>query len=155
MSARAANSWQLVFADLALLLFIVALGAMVGAASREDDARSPLSRAAGSLPAPSPQNNSDARAFEIAPSQALVRLDGGADSLGQWLDQQLIDPRATLTLFIDRSPQSSAQAWRAARALDEEARKRGMRARFVIRSAGRDAIYASLGFDEPAQARGR
>lgn len=151
MSARTANTWQLVFADLALLLFIVALGAIVGAADRESEPHG----APDSLPLPSRGADSGARAFEIAPSQALVRLDEDAASLSQWLDSQLIDPRATLTVFIDRSPPSSAQAWRAARALDEEARKRGVRTRFVIRPARRDAIHASLAFDEPAPPRVR
>lgn len=136
---RAGHGWQLILADLALILFLLTLSALPAAeaetsrqlAAREEDTRP--------------------RA-EIAAAQALYRPVAGGPSLGAWLKAQPYDPRATLTIFVIHSPGGEAAAWARAEALAAEARVSGARVRTII-SAGKEAeIYASLAYDtEPTE----
>lgn len=140
--ARSGHGWQLILADLALILFLLTLSALPAAeagtstgnrlAAREEDAR------------PQP---------EIAAAQALFRPVAGGPSLGAWIKAQPYDPRATLTIFAVHPPGAEAAAWARAEALAAEARASGARVRTII-SAGKEAeIYASLAYDaEPAEA---
>jgi hypothetical protein len=137
---RTGHGWQLILADLALILFLLTLSALPAAeaetgrqlVAREEDAR------------PSP---------EIAAAQALFRPVAGGPSLGAWLKAQAVDPRATLTIFAVHAPGQEAAAWARAEALAVEARSTGARVRTII-SAGKEAeVYASLAYDaEPAEA---
>lgn len=126
--ADGSTAWQLVLADLALLLFMATLGGLMAVRGKGE--------------AGLPQ-------VETAPSQALFRSGDGTVTLSQWLKAQPQDPRATLTLFVHYTPQSRAKAWHEARRLEQEALASGHRTRIILRSASTDDIYASLAYDAP------
>lgn len=136
---RGGHGWQLIFADLALILFLLTLSALPAAEAtsgqrladtdaREKDALGPLQP-------------------EVAPSQALFRPVPGGPSLAAWLTAQAPDPRATLTIFATHAAADEAAAWEQAEALAAEARASGARVRTIITSGTADDIYASLAYD--------
>lgn len=124
---RAGTGWQLILADLALILFLLALSA---------------------LPAGEAETGRRALQPEIAPAQALYRLVPEGPSLGEWLAAQAPDPRATLTIFAVHAEGSEAAAWARAQGLASEARARGARVRTIITIGPADDVYASLAYDE-------
>ena len=139
-SPRGGHGWQLIFADLALILFLLTLSALPAAEATsgkrlaDTDARE--NEALGVLKP------------EFAPAQALFRPVPGGPSLAAWLAAQAPDPRATLTIFAAHAPGDEAAAWRRAEALAAEARQAGTRVRTVITAGAGDDLYASLGYDE-------
>jgi len=139
MQSRGGHGWQLIFADLALILFLLTLSALPAAEAtsgqrladtdaREKDALGPLQS-------------------EIAPSQALFRPVPGGPSLAVWLAAQAPDPRATLTIFVTHAAADEATAWDRAEALAGEARASGARVRTIITRGAADDVYASLAYD--------
>lgn len=130
-SRRAQNhssGWQVVLADLALILFLVTLAALAASPESDDSAR---------IAKP-----------EIAASQALYREIEGGPTLAQWLDQRPADPRATLTILGQHTGTDDAMIWDRAEALARQARGRGFRVRVVIGEGEVSDLYASLAYDE-------
>jgi hypothetical protein len=145
-AARSQGSgWQLILADLALILFLVTLSALPltesDAASRGFAARIARDEDIG-RPAPPP---------EIAAAQALYRPVAGGPGLGEWLASQPRDPRATLTVFARHPAGGEAAAWAAARALVSEAQASGVPVRTIITAGNEADLYASLAYDMAAQ----
>lgn len=145
---KGGHSWQLILADLALILFLLTLSALPAAEAetgRQLAARAVQEKAAREAARP--------RA-EIAAAQALFRPVAGGPSLGAWLASQAPDPRATLTIFAVHAPGAEADAWARAEALAAEARASGVQVRTIITAGKREEIYASLAYDaeiaEPA-----
>lgn len=140
-SGRAGHGWQLILADLALILFLLTLSALP--AAEAETGRQLASRAV---------QEKTARDFarpeaEIAAAQALFRPVAGGPGLGQWLAAQAPDPRATLTIFAVYAPGAEADAWARAAMLAKQARAAGAQVRTII-TAGKEAdIYASLAYD--------
>lgn len=144
--ANGGHGWQLIFADLALILFLLTLSALP--AAEAETARGLATRAVQEKTA------RDALQGEVAAAQALFRAVPGGPALGDWLASQAPDPRATLTIFAVHAPGGEAAAWARAEALAAEARARGVRVRTII-SAGRAAdLYASLAYDAPLAEHG-
>jgi hypothetical protein len=146
-AGRSGHGWQLILADLALILFLLTLSALPAAEAetgRQLAARAVQEKTARQATRP------DA---EIAAAQALFRPVEGGPSLGAWLAAQAPDPRATLTIFVVHAPGGEAAAWARAGTLAAEARASGARVRTII-TAGQEAeVYASLAYDaEPAEA---
>jgi hypothetical protein len=138
-SPRGGHGWQLILADLALILFLLTLSALPAAEAtpsrrltdreaRERDVKGPLQP-------------------EIAPAQALYRPLPKGPSLSQWLAAQAPDPRATLTIIAAHRPGGEAAAWDRAQSLAQEARAVGTRVRTIITVGAEDDIYASLAYD--------
>jgi hypothetical protein len=125
------NGWQLLLADLALILFLLTLTALPD----EDAAVAPPELAAAP-PA-------------IAASQALYRPVERGPSLREWLTSQPLDPRATLTIFVRYRGEEEAQAWRRAQQLAREAAASGARIRTIVAPGEISETYASLAFDDP------
>lgn len=140
-AGRVGHGWQLILADLALILFLLTLSALPAAeaeAGRQLAARAVQEKTARDSARPE---------AEIAAAQALFRPVAGGPSLGAWLAMQSPDPRATLTVFAVHAPGGEAEAWARAGALAAEARAAGARVRTII-TAGQEAeIYASLAYD--------
>lgn len=139
--ARGGHAWQLILADLALILFLLTLSALP--AAEAETARGLASRAV---------QEKTARAAveaEVAAAQALFRPVPGGPALGDWLAAQAPDPRATLTIFAVHPPGGEAAAWARAEALASEARARGTRVRTIISAGSSADIYASLAYDTP------
>lgn len=137
---RAGPGWQLILADLALILFLLTLSALPAAeaetgrkladhAAREKDARLPV-------------------APEIAAAQALFRPVSDGPSIGEWLTSQPRDPRATLTIFARYRPGTEAEAWKAAEALASAAQASGVAVRTIITVGDESDLYASLAYDQ-------
>lgn len=133
---RQSNAWQLILADLALILFLVtaaALSAGGGGGGGIED----------------PSHSTDQRTEIIAPAQALYRAGPGLPSLAEWLEQQPSDPRASLTIIAEHSTGQDERAWSDARAMAATAGAMNVRSRVLIREGKTNSVYASLGYDVP------
>ncbi|MCZ8134701.1 MAG: hypothetical protein O9266_00220 [Porphyrobacter sp.] len=140
--ARGAGSgWQLILADLALILFLVTLTALPR--TEADIAASPADRVAPVPPA-----------AEIAAAQALYRPVAGGPSLGEWLASQPRDPRATLTVFARHPAGGETRAWAAARSLAASAEGSGVPVRTIITGGAEADLYASLAYDAALPGQG-
>lgn len=124
--------WQLILADLALILFLLTLSALAG--FPEDGSAQEAADIEAGAPA-------------FAPSQALYRPGPDAPSLGQWLARQERDPRATLTVYARHGGADANAVWSEARALAREARAAGVAVRVVIEKGEETGLHASLGYD--------
>lgn len=133
MIMRSAHGWQLILADLSLILFLVTLTALVSS-SAEDAER------LGSEP-------------YVAPAQALFRQVEGGPNLAEWLSEQAADPRATLTIIAQHGEGERVNVWREAEALARSAETTGVPVRVVISSGASSDVYASLAYDAPDRDR--
>lgn len=122
------SGWQVVLADLALILFLVTLAAL--AAGAHEGKSSPVATP------------------EIAASQALFRPAEDGPTLAAWLDQRQPDPRATLTVVARHADGDEAAVWITAQAMANAARGRGFPVRVVISQGQESDIYASLAYDD-------
>lgn len=136
--ARTTSSWQIILADLALILFLVTAAA--------------LSAGHGIGPGAGARATTDPaiRAAEQAPAQALYRAGPGLPTLAQWLEAQPRDPRAALTIVAEHAPGEEEAAWSDARTMAATAHALGVRSRVIIRESDHSAIHASLAYDQPA-----
>lgn len=136
---RGGHGWQLILADLALILFLLTLSALPAAEAT-----------GGKRLADSHATEKDAKGGlkpEVAPAQALFRPVKGGPSLAMWLAAQAPDPRTTLTIFVSHTAGGEADAWARAGAMATEARASGTRVRTIIMVGGEDDLYASLAYD--------
>jgi hypothetical protein len=137
---RGGHGWQLIFADLALILFLLTLSALPAAEATS-----------GQRLADTDAREKDALGRlqpEVAPAQALFRPVPDGPSLAVWLASQAPDPRATLTIFATHAKGREAAAWTRAEALAAEARASGTRVRTIITAGAADEVYASLAYDQ-------
>ncbi|WP_379922708.1 hypothetical protein [Erythrobacter sp. R86502] len=136
---RAGHGWQLILADLALILFLLALTALPAAETaskqRLADTQARVEDAQGRI------------RTEVAPAQALFRPVPSGPPLREWLAAQGPDPRATLTIFTVHRRGEEAAAWTQAQALAAEARASGARVRTIISVGDQPDLYASLAYD--------
>lgn len=140
--SRGGHGWQLILADLALILFLLTLSALP--ATEPASGRRPADTAArGEEARPDP-------APDIAASQALFRPITGGLGIGEWLGEQAVDPRATLTVFATYREGGEAAAWEAARGLAAKAEATGVRVRTIITAGAERDLYASLAYDTPS-----
>jgi hypothetical protein len=141
-------AWQVILADLALILFLVSLSALPAAgASSVPRLADPAARGAEARGAP--------QAGEVAAAQALYRPLKGGPTLAQWLATQPRDPRATLTIFASHPAGGETAAWEAARSLAAGVRGSGVPVRIIITSGSKPDLYASLAYDwQPEKSRG-
>jgi len=135
MTFRDPTGWQLILADLSLILFLVTISALADASDESEEQ--------GIAP---DQNHGGA---SVAPSQALFRPGPNTPSIEQWLAQQPRDPRATLSVIATHRGGGEQQAWDKAQALARRARETGVVVRVLIQPADRSDLYASLAFDAP------
>ncbi len=137
MIARAAPSWQLLLADLSLILFVATAAALAHA---EEVA---LEAQPGPLASGSPV--------------AVLRGAGDARDLAamaQWLADYRPDPREQLTLTISYTKGTFPAALTRAEALRLVAQAEGQTPRIVLEPAGAPALHASFAFDQtPDMAR--
>ena len=131
MAGAHTQSWQLILADLALILFLVTLVALGAKAAREGSASREVS-----MP-------------QIDQSQALFRPSALGPSLAEWLARQSPDARATLTIFARHSGGDEAAMWERAQALAASARAQGFGVRVMIDEGETSDLYASLAYDAP------
>lgn len=138
--ARGGHGWQLILADLALILFLLSLSALP--AAEAESGRRLAARAVQE------QATRKAAQTEVASAQALFRPVAGGPSLGDWLAAQAPDARATVTVFAFHKPGGEAGAWARAQTLAAEARSAGTQVRTIISVGTADEVYASLAYDQ-------
>lgn len=136
-----AAGWQLILADLALILFLVTLSALPAA-----EAKSGRKLADSAASDRNARGEAQTEAV-IAASQALFRPVAGGPSLPEWLASQPLDPRTTLTVFVRHRPGGEAAAWDAAQSLADDAADSGVAVRTIITAAAQEDVYASLAYD--------
>jgi len=91
----------------------------------------------------------------VAPAQSLYRKAEGGPELGEWLSEQPLDPRATLTIIAQHTANERDAVWQEAQDLAQSAAGSGVAVRVVLTSADNDSgeeaskstIYASLAYD--------
>lgn len=128
------HGWQLVLADLALILFLVTLTGLVdGSLGKTTDTTLDAT--------PSAQGY-------IAPAQALFRPSSGGPSLSQWLEEQPLDPRATLTIVAQYEGENQYLMWQNAQMLSASVADAKVAVRVIIRKGEQSDLYASLAYDE-------
>ncbi len=135
MIARAgagAAGWQVILADLALILSLVTLSAL---ANEEAHNAHPII--------------GERRETEIAPSQALFRPNPLGPTLAEWLAQRPHDARATLTVFAQHSGADRDALWEQSKALAASAGEEGFAVRVVITKGAASDLHASLAYDAP------
>lgn len=137
--ARGGHGWQLILADLALILFLLALSALPAAETRPGRRISHREEGEGDLQCVLPP--------EVAQAQALYRAVPGGPGLAEWLAAQQPDPRATLTIFATYRAGGEAAAWSRAEALAAEAEASGAPVRTIIAVGETEENYASLAYD--------
>ncbi|MCK0129445.1 hypothetical protein [Erythrobacter sp. F6033] len=130
MISKQSGTWQIILADLALILFLSTLLAVPGLSDSEED-------------------ETPSEPLEFAPSQALYRPDPDGPGLSEWLDQQVQDPRATLTIHARYRDGESERVWQQAQSLAVDATEQGWTVRLVISQDASSDIYASIGYDAP------
>ncbi|HSJ78775.1 MAG TPA: hypothetical protein VK913_08595 [Erythrobacter sp.] len=136
---RGSHGWQLILADLALILFLLTLSALP--AAEAESGRRLADREARDKDA------RPAQRAEIASSQALFRPVAEGPRVGEWFRSQPRDPRATLTIFATYDQGGEAAAWAKAQAMANEARASGARVRTIIAAGAEADVYASLAYD--------
>ena len=140
MITRRVPGWQLILADLALILFLVTLSTL----ANETSAGTRDTSEADEFAAPIDT--------QIAASQALFRPTPFGPALDQWLSEQSADPRATLTVFAQHTGTDQLVIWRQARSLADNAARNGFAVRVVITQGPVSDVYASLAYDAPITA---
>lgn len=126
------NSWQLILADLSLILFLMTAAALSGNKRFADR-----------------QSEAPEESTTLAQAQSLYRRGAGLPSLEEWLGEQPQDPRASLTIFAEHVAGKEEAAWAQAREMADAASRLGVRSRVIIRQGPRGDIYASLAYDQP------
>ncbi|MEP3049912.1 MAG: hypothetical protein ABJP48_09845 [Erythrobacter sp.] len=134
MIGRNAMPWQLILADLALILFLVSMAGLAGMKTPETDT-------------PAPDRTPPKLA--VAQAQSLYRPSANGPELDDWLASQELDPRQTLTIFVDYRAEDPTASWLAAQKLAEDAASQDVPVRVVLAANDGADIYASLAFDQP------
>lgn len=130
MSRRPAPSWQVILADLALILFLTVLAGFAAVRSRESAREEDI---------------------VIAGAQAVYRRTPDV-SLADWLAQQQVDHRMQLTIFARYAAGERMQVWENARTLMAEAQGAGFTTRVILEPGQESEAYAVLAYDAPDQA---
>lgn len=136
---RSGPSWQVILADLALILFLLTLAALP--AAEADIGQKLADREARAKEAREPISP------EIAAAQALFRPVVGGPTVAEWLAAQSHDPRTTLTVFVRHRPGEDVAAWGTAKALAGDAQASGVAVRTIITAGDEADVYASLAYD--------
>lgn len=126
MNARSTDAWQVILADLSLILFLLAI-AGYGASQTSDGVTRKLSIGED--------------------SQAIFREQDGSSGLVDWIATQNIDPRAQLTIVATYTPEKIGHVWKEVQRLFSEAQSTGHAVRIVIEAGESDDVYVIIAFD--------
>lgn len=144
---RSGTGWQLILADLALILFLVALIALIGGRDERAGAGAGAGASAGQRRDPEPTGPVRSILSPIAPALAVYRPSPTAPAITQWLADQTLDDRAVLTIAARHVKGDEARAWDSALALAREARRMPVQVRVTIEEAQASDLSATLAFD--------
>ncbi|MEO1221482.1 MAG: hypothetical protein AAFY42_09040, partial [Pseudomonadota bacterium] len=90
-----------------------------------------------------------ARPAYVAPAQALFRPSARGPSLAEWLQEQPLDPRLTLTIIAQHSGEDQDLMWQNAQVMAASVVGAETRVRVLITKGKQSDLYASLAYDEP------
>ncbi len=138
MTRSSGTEWQLVLADLALILFLVTVSALATMDQAGSDPEAEYSLA---------RSSDGEDSFSVAPSQEVFRPNPLGPSLGEWLARRQRDPRITLTVFAQYTLNERSEVWKAAQALADDASVSGYAVRVVITPGETSDLHASLAYD--------
>jgi len=134
MSGQPGTSWQIMLADLSIILFLTTFSALARGDGAE--AAAPPKRAQVSAAAPA-----------VAEPVAVWRAGGGAPSLGDWLSGQTIDRRMRVNVHGGyREGRRDAILAEAATVTADPALK-GRAVRLILEPASADSVMVTLSFD--------
>ncbi|GAA4044876.1 hypothetical protein [Parerythrobacter jejuensis] len=123
------SAWQVILADLALILFLTTLAGFVAARERE------------------PVRPRDT---VVAQGHALFREVDGGTSLTEWLALEAPDPRIRLTIFGRYLAQDRNRVWERASRMAGEANMAGYSPRLIIEPGPSSDVYVVLAYDAAA-----
>jgi len=138
--ARMGHSWQVMLADLSLILFIVT------AAALGDEGASATRQAAPPALPTLPAQSEPVAVFRPAP---------GAGDFAQWLKDRGRDHREQLTIVVHYPPGQRASVANEASRMAETADAAGIAARMVIEPGSARDISAVFAFDISAAGHGQ
>jgi hypothetical protein len=131
MAKAVGTGWQMVIADLSMILFMLTASAV---ARQDDSAHAAPAPARASASAPAPRGE-----------PVAVWIAGeGAPPLGAWLAQQPRDPRQQVTITATYAPGAMREALAQAQALAAQAGE----ARVVV-EPGPPGMRVVIGYDAP------
>ena len=132
MSIRLAQSWQIMLADLSLILFIATAAALDAAPAEVETPAAEMT------------------ASEIAAEPtALFRTVDGAD-FERWLSEHQADPRERLTILARYAPGERDAALEGAETLAQQAAAAGFAPRLVVEPGSPVETLAMFDFAAPA-----
>jgi len=139
MTLKLAQGWQVMLADLSLILFLSTAAAL--------DARD------ASDPAPAAVTAA-ALAQESAAPVGVYRA-GGETQFSDWLASRGADPREQLTVLARHTDGGRDRAIRTSQALATVAAARGVEARIIVEPGAEDEVLALFAFtaEDPQMAR--
>lgn len=138
MTAQPGTSWQVMLADLSIILFLTTFSALARVEGTPAKAAAPAP-----VTAPAP-----AAAPLVAEPVAMWRAGHGAPPLGEWLRQQAVDPRMRVNIHgAYRSGRRDAVLADAA-AVSADPALQGRAVRLILEPAAADMITVTLSFDQ-------
>lgn len=143
---RSGTGWQLILADLALILFLVALIALIGRTDERAEEDLLIERRSERARADTVSHEAPGLAG-VAPAHGVYRPAPGAPPIGDWLADQALDTRAVLTILARHEQGARAEAWARALALAREAQGSGVPVRIVTEEGDAPDLSATLAFD--------
>ncbi len=131
MTIRKPAGWQIILADLSLILFLAALGSLQS-------------------PTHDPAPAATARMALMASPQAIFR-ENDAASLDQWLMDERADGRMQLTIYASYGHSDYDTIWRQSRVWLRQAEAAGYRPRIFMEHGVTSDLHAVLAYDDMTQ----
>lgn len=134
------TSWQIMLADLSIILFLTTFSALARVESTSAKAATPAPVAA---PAPTPPP-----APLVAEPVAMWRPGPGTPPLGQWLKEQAVDTRMRVNIHGAYRPGRRDAVLADAAAISADPALQGRAVRLILEPANSDTITVTLSFDQ-------
>lgn len=122
---RHGQTWQVILADLALILFLTTLAGFVAVQEAQ---------------------TATSEHTIVSEPQAIFRRAPGV-SFADWLGLQQPDSRHQLTVFARYAEGDRQAVWEEARAMVVAAQAAGHASRVILEPAGTSDVYAALAYD--------
>lgn len=141
MSAAPGTSWQLMLADLSIVLFLTTFSALAQSHAKPTPAP-PAAAAArpATPPAPPPPL--------VAEPVAIWRAGEGPPSLAEWLKTQAIDARMRVNVHAGYAEGRKDAVLAEATSVAADPALAGHAVRLIIEPAASDAVTVTLSFDQ-------
>ncbi len=140
MIAQPGTSWQIMLADLSIILFLTTFSAL---ARVESAPAKPARPAPAAVAAPAPEP-----APIFAEPVAMWRAGEGAPPLDQWLKGQAIDAHMRINVHGGYRPGRRDAVLADAAAISADPALTGRSVRLILEPATADAVTVTLSFDQ-------